>query len=90
MTAQNEDLSEDCVKISRPYLVSVSKKLAVKERYGQAGQLIVLNDSASPKMVTSIAHHVSNTRCELFEGDSLYNFSFSYIKLGFMDIQNKR
>ena len=39
---------------------------------------------------SSIAHHMSNTRCELLARDSVYNFSFSYIDGCCVEFQNKR
>ena len=41
-------------------------------------------------IITSITHHMLNTRCELLARDSAYNFSFSCIKRGFVEFQNKR
>ena len=42
------------------------------------------------KLITSIAHHVWKTRCELLARDSDYNFLFSFIKRGFAGFQKER
>ena len=39
---------------------------------------------------TSIADHMSNIRSKLFARDSACNFSFSCIKRGFVELQNKQ
>ena len=52
----NADSSKDCAKISRPYLLYFPKKYAVKWCYGRlgSGRFMILNDSASPKMVIKL------------------------------------
>ena len=52
-----EDLNEDCVKISPPYLLYFPKKNGPRAlRFGWAalGRFIVLNDSPSPKRIIII------------------------------------
>ena len=65
MITQIEDLNKDCVKISRPYLLILSDKYAIKKRYGRigpsksftvswAGMVHRLNYSPRPQMVMEI------------------------------------
>ena len=49
--AQTKDLYEDCVKIFRSYLFYFPRNKPSKSVNGRLGRFIVLNDSASPKMV---------------------------------------
>ena len=49
--AQIEDLNEDCVKISRSYLLLFTKNKPSKSVTVGSGWFIILNNSAIPKMV---------------------------------------
>ena len=52
--AQIEDLNEDCLEISRSYLLCFPiNKLSRSVKVG-SGRFIVLNDSACPKMIIQI------------------------------------
>ena len=50
-TQNYEDLNEDCVKISRPYILYFPRYKPSKNVTVRSGQLIVLNDLAGPKNV---------------------------------------
>ena len=52
--AQIGDMYEDCVKMSRPYLSYFPKNKPWNSVTIGPGRFIVLNDSASPKMVIQI------------------------------------
>ena len=54
LIAKIEDLSEDCVQISRSYLLNFSRNKPSKSITVGSGRLIVLNVSASPKMIIKI------------------------------------
>ena len=49
--AQIQDLNEDCVKMLCPYLLYFPRNKASKSVTVGSGRFIVLNNSASPKMV---------------------------------------
>ena len=49
--SQIEDLNEDCVKISRPYLLYFLRNKSSKSVTVGFGPFIILNDSTSPKVV---------------------------------------
>ena len=60
-----EDLNEDCVKFSRLYLLYFLRNMPSKSVMVGPSQFIVLNDSASPKMVICIN----------------FNFFFDFLKI---------
>ena len=49
-----EDLSENCVKISRPYILYFPINKPSKSVTFGPGRFIILNDSSSPKIVIQI------------------------------------
>ena len=54
LTAQIKDLNKDCVKISLPYLSYFPRNKPSKSVTVESGRFIILNYSASPKMVIQI------------------------------------
>ena len=52
--AQIEDLNEDCVKVSGPYLIYFLRKKPSKSVTVGSGLFIVLSDSASPEMIIKL------------------------------------
>jgi len=57
LTAQIEDLNEDCVKISRSYLLYFPRDKPSKSVTDRPDRFIILNDRASPEMVIKIYLH---------------------------------
>ena len=58
LIAQIEDLIKDCVKISRPHFIHFLTNKPLKSVIVGSGWFIVLNDSASPKMVIKIDFNI--------------------------------
>ena len=54
LISQIKDLNKDCAKMLRPYLLNFPRNDSSKSIIVAAGRFIVLNDSASPKMVKKI------------------------------------
>ena len=60
MIAQIENLNKDCVKIQIFDILYTFQEIS-RQRALRSGRFIVLNDSASPKIIiTSIEHRIKN------------------------------
>ena len=69
--------------------LDVGRKILLQSRERPKKKLIPHCSKKCIKPVERIIH-ISNRRYELLARDSAYDFSFSYIKRGFVEFQNKR